>query len=396
MNNYAIISEFNPFHKGHKFLIDSCRENGATHITAIMSGNFVQRGDVAILSKKHRTEMALKNGVDLVVELPLPFAVSNAQTFARGGVSIADSMGCVKHLAFASECGEIEALKEIASITASPEFESYFKNEISKGVSYPTALSNAVGNLEINLKDIISSPNNVLGIEYIKALNEINSKITPFTIKRKGDSHNSTEIFSEFASASNIRKLLVSKTDVANYIPENCTEILENAVNNGELATLDENMRGVILKLRNMTASDIAKITDVNEGLEHRLYNAINNSCSIDEIIENTKSKRYTYARIRRLIISCLLDITKDFTEQKPDYIRVLGFTKNGAEILNTMKKASTVPIVTKLTNLPDDTSIYAKRLLELEVKSTDLYYTFTKALNICGMEYKNGLVVVK
>ncbi|MEE0265687.1 MAG: nucleotidyltransferase [Acutalibacteraceae bacterium] len=396
MNNYAIISEFNPFHKGHKFLIDSCKANGTTHITAIMSGNFVQRGDVAVISKKHRTEMALRNGVDLVIELPLPYAVSNAQTFARGGISVADSMGCVNCLAFASECGNIEALEKIAKVTASSEFEDFFKNEISKGVSYPTALSNAVGNIEVDLRDIISSPNNVLGIEYIKALKEINSDITPFTIIRKGDSHNSTEIFSEFASASNIRRLLAAKEDVTNYIPENCVDILAGAIKNGELATLKNNSAGVILKLRDISDTDISKIADVSEGLENRLYNAIRTGCSIEEIIEKTKSRRYTYARIRRLIISCLLGITKDYTSQKPDYIRVLGFTKKGAEILNTMKKTSCVPIVTKLTNLPEDISQHAKKLLELEVRSTDLYYTFTENLKVCGIEYKDGLVIIK
>ena len=188
MNNYAIISEFNPFHKGHKFLVDSCRENGATHITAIMSGNFVQRGDISIISKRLRTEMALKNGVDLVVELPLPYAVANAQVFARGGVSIASGMGCVDKLAFASECGNVDLLKQIAEITVSEKFNEIFKDEISKGISYPNALTKAIESTCVDLKDIISSPNNVLGIEYIKALNEINSDIKPFTIKRKGDS----------------------------------------------------------------------------------------------------------------------------------------------------------------------------------------------------------------
>lgn len=396
MNNYAIISEFNPFHKGHKFLVDSCRENGATHITAIMSGNFVQRGDVAIISKRLRTEMALKNGVDLVVELPLPYAVANAQVFARGGVSIASDMGCVDKLAFASECGDVDLLKQIAEITVSEKFNEIFKDEISRGISYPNALTKAVENTCIDLKDIISSPNNVLGIEYIKALSEINSDIKPFTIKRKGDSHNSTEISSELASASNIRKLLTENKDVYKYIPESCCEILEKAITNGELATLEENMRGVMLKLRNMSISDISSIADVSEGLENRLFNAIQKSCSIDEIIENTKSKRYTYARIRRLIISCLLGITSDYTKNTPSYIRVLGFNKKGAEILGCMKKSATLPVVTKLTNLPENISDNARKALELEIKSTDIYHTFTKAIKPCGMEYKNGVVVLK
>lgn len=397
LNNYAIISEFNPFHKGHKFLIDSCKENGATHITAIMSGNYVQRGDVAIISKKLRTEMALKNGADLVVELPLPYAVANAQVFARGGVNIANSMGCVSKLAFASECGNAKLLKKTAYITTSEKFSEIFKNEISKGISYPNALTRAIDDTCSELNNVISSPNNVLGIEYIKALNEIHSDIKPFTIKRKGDSHNSTEISSEFASASNIRKLLFNnETSVDKYIPENCSEILQKAIKDGEFAHLEENIRGVILKLRGMSITDIAKIADVSEGLENRLYNAIKNGNNINEIIENTKSKRYTYARIRRLIISCLLDITKDFIKDKPSYIKVLGFTKNGTEILNNMKKSASLPVITKLTNLPGNISKEAKKTLTLEARATDIYYTFTKAIKPCGMEYRNGIVVMK
>lgn len=396
LNNYAIISEFNPFHKGHKFLIDSCRENGATHITAIMSGNYVQRGDVAVLSKKIRTEMALNNGADLVVELPLPYAVANAQVFAKGGVGIADKMGCVSKLAFASECGNKDKLISVADISSSDEFNSLFKAEIAKGISYPNALNKAIESINSELSNIMTSPNNVLGIEYIKALKEIDSDIEPFTIKRKGDSHNSTEISSELASASNIRKLLGNNSDVSDYIPENCNELLQKAINNGELAMLEENMRGIMLKLREMSVTDIAKIADVSEGLENRLYNAIRNSNSISEIIEATKSKRYTYARIRRLIISCLLDITEDYTKASPQYIRILGFNKNGAEILSTMKNTALLPVITKLTNLPENISEQAKKALALETRATDIYYTFTKSIQPCGMEYKNGIVIVK
>lgn len=396
MNNYAIISEFNPFHKGHKFLIDSCVENGASHITAIMSGNYVQRGDIAILSKKSRTEMALKNGADLVIELPLPYAVANAQVFARGGVGIADKMGCVSNLAFASECGNTEVLIKTADLTTSEKFNKLFKAEIAKGISYPNALNKTVESTDIEVSNIISSPNNVLGIEYIKALKEINSNIKPFTIKRKGDNHNSMEISSEFASASNIRKLLSKHSDVSDYIPENCNEILQKAIKNGELAQLEKNMRGIMLKLRSMSISDIAEIADVSEGLENRLYNAIRNSNDIGKIIENTKSKRYTYARIRRLIISCLLDITSDFSKEAPQYIRVLGFRKKGAEILNTMKSTASLPVVTKLTKLPENISDQAKKALALEARATDIYYTFTKNTKPCGMEYKNGIVIVK
>ena len=211
-----------------------------------MSGNYVQRGDIAVLSKKIRTEMALKNGVDLVIELPLPHAVANAQVFARGGVGIADKIGCVSNLAFASECGNRELLIKTANLTISEKFSTIFKAEIAKGISYPNALNKAIERTDNEISSIISSPNNVLGIEYIKALKEINSNIEPFTIKRKGDSHNSTEISSELTSASNIRKLLSKHNDVSEYIPENCNELLQNAITKGELAQLEENTKAAL------------------------------------------------------------------------------------------------------------------------------------------------------
>lgn len=396
MNNYAIISEFNPFHKGHKYLIDKCRQNDATHITAIMSGNYVQRGDIAVIPKHIRTAMALKNGVDLVIELPLPYAVANAQVFARGGVFIAHAMGCVNHLAFGSECGNVDLLKKACNISTSPVFEELFKAEISKGVSYPVALTNTVKNMGSDLHKIISSPNNVLGIEYIKALNELNSDIQPVTFKREGDAHNSTEITSEFASASNIRKLILNNSDFNRYIPENCREIFDTAITSGSITQLNNNMRGLILKLRQMTVDEISDIADINEGLENRLYNAVCTSIDIDEIIEKVKTKRYTHARIRRLIISCLLGITKNYTTKPPEYIRVLGFNKKGTEILNATKRYSSLPVVTKLTNLPQDITSSAKKMIDLEIKSTDIYNTFSEKIKPCGEEYRNGIVIIK
>lgn len=393
---YGIISEFNPFHKGHKYLVDQCKKMGATHITAIMSGNFVQRGDVAVVSKHIRTKMALLCGVDLVIELPLPFAVANAEVFAQGGVYLADSMGCIDNLAFGSECGSVQPLVKTAEIIESNIFKEQFKNEIAKGISYPTALTNTINSIDNSLSSVIASPNNVLGIEYIKAINKYSSNITPVTVKREGDSHNSTIINSEMASASNIRNLILNGKSIDKYIPSNALAILKDAVTNGETAALENNMRGLLLKLRNMSVEDIFKIADVTEGLENRFYNSIQHNCSIDEIIEKTKAKRYTQARIRRLLISCLLDITVNYTKNPPMYIRVLGFNKNGAEILNRMKHTAKVPVITKLTNLPKNISDNAKAMLNLEIKSTDIYNTFTNKIKPCGSEYTDGLVIVK
>lgn len=397
MKNYAIISEFNPFHKGHRFLTECCRQNGATHITAIMSGNYVQRGDVAIIPKHKRVEMALKNGVDLVLELPLPFALANAQVFASGGVQIADAMGCTDSLAFGSECGNIEILNNICNIISQDNFKQQFKEIISTGISYPVALSKTIeiiGNSQ--QKEIISSPNNTLGIEYIKALKEFHSNITPVTFKRIGDAHNSLEISSDFASASNIRKLILNNEFFRAYVPESCVDTITKAIDNGEIAQLENNMRGIFIKLRELSIEKLAETADINEGLENRIYNAILQSSDLFMLIEKIKSKRYTHARIRRIIMSYLLGITKEYTKLPVPYIRVLGFNKKGTEILNVMKKSAKLPIVTKLTNIPENFSDYAKKLLNLEISSTDIYYTFTENIKPCGEEYRNGIVVIK
>lgn len=402
LNNYGIISEFNPFHKGHQYLTQQCRKQGATHITAIMSGNYVQRGDVAILPKNIRTKMALECGVDLVLELPTPYAVSNAQNFARGGVQIAYLSGCIDYLAFGSECGDIKKLKSVSELSTSETFKEYFKAEISKGISYPNALSNTALALgDDTFQKIIASPNNVLGIEYIKALNEImknnpDCKIEPSTITRQGDSHNSKFISSQFASASNIRKLIQQNNNCMEFLPDKSYDTLQEAIVNNDIALLTNNQRGVLTMLRNFSVEYFRNIADISEGLEYKLYNAVQNASTIDEVIEMTKSKRYTHARIRRLILSSFLGIKKEFTTKSPGYIRILGFNKKGTEILTKMKKTAKVPIITKISNLPNQLSEFDREMINFEIKSSDIYYTFTNAVKPCGMEYKNGIVVIK
>ncbi len=394
MKNYVIISEFNPFHKGHQYLIEQCRKHGATHITAVMSGNFVQRGDVAIVSKHSRVKMALKGGVDLVLELPLPYALSNAQNFARGGVQIADSMGCCDCLVFGSECGDTTILKQIADSMQNTKFHLFLKKEMQKGISYPNAVANTMKNFDSQYADILNMPNNVLAIEYIKALNEYHSIIIPVTFRRIGDDHNSSQIYSEVASASNIRNLILKHCDFRNFVPETSYDILRRCIRNGKIANMDNNMRAILYRLRNMSIEELSKITDIHEGLEYKIKKAIQQSVTFDEIIKNAKSKRYTYAGLRRILISAFLGITHFFSNQGVPYLRILGFNANGTEILKQMKNKATLPIVTKITNLPDIFSDFARAMLNLEIQSTDIYATFMQNIMPCGMEFINGIVI--
>ncbi len=395
MKNYAIISEFNPFHNGHAYLVKSCREHGATHITAVMSGNFVQRGEPAIFPKHIRTLTALKNGVDLVIELHLPFAVSNAQQFAENGTSVADAMNCVDCIAFGSECGDITSLNELSSLIISENFQKKLKEQISTGISYPSALTNTMKIINPSLVPLMSEPNNILGIEYIKAVYKLGSPIKPVTFKRIGDSYNDTSASSEFASAASIRRLIYENKSFKKYVPENSVDILLSEIEKGNIASLSENERGFILKLRQMSANDIADIADVNEGLENRIKTAVMNSTSLEKIIERTKSKRYTYARIRRILLACLLNIKKSYLTEKAPYIRVLGFNSRGAEILSCVKQKSVVPLITKIRKA-ESLSPAEKAFLALEINAGDIYYTFTKNIKPCGEEYRNGIVIIK
>ena len=395
MKNYAIISEFNPFHNGHAYLVKSCREHGATHITAVMSGNFVQRGEPAIFPKHIRTLTALKTGVDLVIELHLPFAVSNAQQFAENGTSVADAMNCVDCIAFGSECGDITSLNELSSLIISENFQKKLKEQISTGISYPSALTNTMKIINPSLVPLMSEPNNILGIEYIKAVYKLGSPIKPVTFKRIGDSYNDTSASSEFASAASIRRLIYENKSFKKYVPENSVDILLSEIEKGNIASLSENERGFILKLRQMSANDIAAIADVNEGLENRIKTAVMNSTSLEKIIERTKSKRYTYARIRRILLACLLNIKKSYLTEKAPYIRVLGFNSRGAEILSCVKQKSVVPLITKIRKA-ESLSPAEKAFLALEINAGDIYYTFTKNIKPCGEEYRNGIVIIK
>ena len=304
-------------------------------------------------------------------------------------------MNCVDCIAFGSECGDITSLNELSSLIISENFQKKLKEQISTGISYPSALTNTMKIINPSLVPLMSEPNNILGIEYIKAVYKLGSPIKPVTFKRIGDSYNDTSASSEFASAASIRRLIYENKSFKKYVPENSVDILLSEIEKGNIASLSENERGFILKLRQMSANDIAAIADVNEGLENRIKTAVMNSTSLEKIIERTKSKRYTYARIRRILLACLLNIKKSYLTEKAPYIRVLGFNSRGAEILSCVKQKSVVPLITKIRKA-ESLSPAEKAFLALEINAGDIYYTFTKNIKPCGEEYRNGIVIIK
>ena len=348
----GVIAEFNIFHNGHKYLIDEARKQSDA-VVAVMSGSFVQRGDVAIYDKWSRAKAALICGVDLVLELPTCFALNAAPNFAVGGVNTLASLGVVDTLVFGSECGDTDTLIKAADF-ADRESDTV-KNYMADGMSYPAALGRTYG-------DIFDSPNNILAVEYIRAIKKYGADMKPVTVKRHGAAHDGDVVSDGIASASKIRGMILNNEDISPFIPYPLSEIGSQPY---LLSRLDS---AFATRLRTMSADKLKDISEVTEGLENRILSAAREYDTFTAIAEAVKSKRYTMSKIRRILIAALLGFTKDIYTPEPDYIRVLGMNKRGAEILKKAKKNCPVPIITKAADYKEKS-----RKFELDVRSTDI-----------------------
>lgn len=397
MNVSAIVCEYNPFHNGHAYHIKKTRDFGATHIIAIMSGNFVQRGDFAILPKLERAKMALLSGIDLVIELPVIWAISSAEFFANAAVKIADSLGLVDTLCFGSECNNIELLKKVSTILEKKEIKSLILQELKNGVNFPKARENVIRHIYGNeLSDILSSPNNILAIEYIKSLNKINSSILPLTIKRICSGHDKKTIKNAISSASHIRDLIYNNKKYSGLMPESAVEIVKKNIQELKApANIYFVETAILSKLRTMNLKELSNICDISEGLENRIYKSIKNATSLDELFSLIKTKRYPLSRIRRIILNAFLGITKRDLNSNIPYIRILGFNENGKQLLKAIKENSNLPIITKgsdILNLNES----AKHIFALEQISTDLYNLATPRIQKCGLDVSQKIITIK
>lgn len=335
----GIIAEYNIFHNGHKYMIDKIKEKSDA-VVAVMSGSFVQRGDIAITDKWTRAEMALIGGADLVLELPVCYALNAAPNFAMGGINTLNALGVVSNVAFGSECGNIDTLLRTA-YTFENETDIISKKVqeyMSDGMSYPSAQTKAYsGTVDA---DLLNMPNNILAIEYIRALIKTNSKITPVTIKRNEAAHDSDTISNGFASASKIRSMLINNQDIQSLVP--------HIPDDFTISTLSKLDSAVTAKLRLNSAKELKKINEVSEGLENRIISAATENYGFNQIAEAVKNKRYTMSKIRRILLAALIDFTADIYAPEPEYIRVLGMNQTGMAILKSAKSICSVPIITK------------------------------------------------
>ena len=400
MKSTAIISEYNPFHNGHKYLIQKSRENGSTHIISIMGGNFLQRGNCAVLDKYNRAKAAVLGGVDLVIELPQIYAAASAEKFAFGAVQTLDKCGCVDELAFGAECGDISMLKRAVNIiTQSGEVETLCKQYLKQGYSHPRAMQAAVEDVSQssdNISDILRNPNNTLAIEYIKALDNINSNINPFAVERVGAMHGSMQTDNEFASASAVREMILKgDSSYKKFIPDTTEEIISECITLGECpGEYKNNSRGIMTVLRRMTAEDFANIPDVTEGLENRLVKAVRENNSVSDIIAAVKCKRYTHARLSRIIACAYLGITKDISSLEPKYIRVLAFNDTGTEILKLMKKSASLPVIMSPAKDMKKLDDMGKKIFEIDLRASDLYGLLTPNVQRCGNDFYKAMVI--
>lgn len=357
----GIVTEYNPFHNGHKYQADMAKKE-CDAVVAIMSGSFVQRGDVAIFDKFTRAECAVRCGIDLVIELPTVYSLSTAQKFAQGAVSTLDALGIIDNLCFGSENGDISSLIKASDIIdcEPPEVSAKIQKLISSGLSYPSARQKAFDGIIDG--DILSSPNNILALEYIRALKRINSPIIPTTIKRHAAGYHDLEASGEFAGATAIRNIISKNLPIDSFVPKQICDIYKTA------PTSDKERLFPILYYAIRSGRLTAGIADVSEGLENRIYKECAKAQSFDELANSIKTKRYTLTRINRILMCTVLGITNEMTSLMPQYIRILAMNKTGASILAKAKKTAKLPIITKPASFSAQSAIW-----ECEKLSSDI-----------------------
>lgn len=387
MKIVGIVCEYNPFHLGHEWMIRTLREQGADAIVCAMSGNFVQRGDFAIVNKQSRAEMALQGGADLVLELSAPWATATAETFAQGGVQMLTMAGCT-HLAFGCECGDVKPLQEIAELLVGDDFTAEIKKQLSGGVSYAVARKRAIEERLGAVADLLDEPNNILAIEYLKAIRRENSPLQPIAVPRIGAAHDG-EAKDGIASASQVRQWLREgeMEQAAAYLPGYAADILRREMSAGRMTDMALCERAILAQLWRMSEEEFLPYDGGNEGLYHRFYQAVQTSATLEEVLQTAKTKRYAYARLRRMVLAAYLAMPT--VPERPPYLRLLAANDTGRKLLRQLQKAE-VPILTKPADV-DQLGTAAAALFREECRMTDLYtlgYTDLQQ-SACGSDWR-------
>lgn len=382
LNVLGIVAEYNPFHNGHKFHIEASKKaSGASHTVCVMSGSLVQRGDFSVFNKWERARAAILNGVDLVIELPAFYVLQSAENFCFGAVKLLDSLGVVNKLSFGSENSDISLLENVSHIIngSNKAYNESFKKLIGEGESYPVSRAKALKETG-GFDEKILSPNNLLGIYYLLALQKLKSKIEPITIKRHMTLHNIKEQSENFATASYIREKILSgnNTDsISHFVPEDYSDCDIFSLKN-----IEQYMLGFFSFSENIVSPPGAE-----EGMMAHIVSCAKSSDTLEEFFEKCTTKRYTLSRIKRVCLSSMLSIRKE--EKELDYIRVLAFNDKGRELIRVINSLSELPVVVKTADFkPNENSMF-----KYDVKATDLAY-FSKNQKVFGADYKTSPVI--
>ena len=401
MKTYGIICEYNPFHNGHIYQIEETRKHGADHIVAIMSGNYVQRGDVAIVDKFKRAQIAVNHGADLVVELPVTYSLASAEMFARAGVMMLASLGCVDGISFGSECGDINLLKNAAAATFTAAAPEKIKPLLEQGMPYPEAVQQSI------LKEhgpiiagVFDSPNNTLAVEYLRAMKTLGiENMDAFTVKRTA-AHDSDETSDIYASGSKLREMIEDGEDIGKFVPEDMAAAIAEYDDKEHLAYFDNLERELMYILRTVIPQFVAEIPDVAQGLENRIVQAGRSASSLDSFMDIVGTKRYTQAKFRRILLNMYIGIRKTDLQIPPAYGRVLAFNEKGAEILKAASEQEkgkfTIPFSTGIKELIDMKVPQIMRQAELTCRSSDLYMLASREIRPCASDFTAKVEISK
>ncbi|MGI6705397.1 MAG: nucleotidyltransferase [Clostridia bacterium] len=416
----GIVSEYNPFHNGHLYhLMQAKKQTGCDYILCIMSGNFTQRGEAAIFDKWVRTHMALSAGADAVIELPILYVLQPAEWFAYGAVKILHELGVVTHLSFGSEIADFSLLNHLAEflLNEPEEYQDILRDHLKIGMSFPKAQAEALISYftrfsfchqspKADIIKAISSPNSILGIEYLKALRRLESSIIPVPIPRIHASYHSTDLKEGISSATAIRKAIQAKgfcqqvkDTVPSYVYEICNE--EASHGNGPVFTKDfENI--ILSAFRKLDLQEIASLPDISEGLENRIKKMSNEKTDLEDFLMAIKSKRYVFTRLQRISLYALLGIQRKLIKQYTrleahTYARLLGFRKNSVPLLTEIKRKSSIPLISKAADFFRDADGDMKKLLSYDVLATDIYSLAVKnpLKRMGGRDFSEEIVIM-
>lgn len=412
MKTVGLITEYNPFHKGHLYHLKKAKElTGADHVIVVMSGDFVQRGVPAIMNKFTRAHMALSEGADLVLELPCVYATASAEFFALGAVSLLTKLGCVDCLCFGSECGRIDLLSQAASffLQEPDNYQTALKYYLQAGKSYPSARAAALSDTftqissDADITDLLKEPNNILALEYLKAIQKLGSPLIPVTLKRAGASYHTDKLTKTFSSATAIRKSLLTSSNYGDILqkqlPPKAYDVACTAL------TLDapisaNDFSAYLSYALIMQKHHLTDYLDVDSDLSDRIINHLADYTGYTDFAALLKTKTYTHTRITRCLCHIMLDIQKEhmnyyLSQGRNFYARALGFRRSAAPLLKAIKNHGSIPLITKLSREESTLSAAGQNMLQQDIQASALYHSLPTKKGMAYNEYTKPLIIL-